>query len=282
MKPQAPETTFERREIKYLLTTAQKEAFMGIIEGYLRPDENGNSGSYRLMSLYFDSPNKDFYRAKWFNLPSRKKVRIRKYHNPEEKASGAEEQVFIEIKEHTPTINYKRRILLPVGQAFSILNGNMIEQALAPEDQAILDEIGGLVKEFQLQPTAIVSYHRQAYKVKKEDWGLRITFDQNIRFRTDELSLERGDQDKRLIDEGMEIMEIKVKGTLPSWTQEALERCGIEQLSFSKYSHTIEKSFEWMLVPPYGLEDYENILKEAKEASLPLELWKQRTAFLAD
>lgn len=37
-----------------------------------------------------------------------------------------------------------------------------------------------------------------------------------------------------------------------------------------------------MLVPPYGLEDYENILKEAKEASLPLELWKQRTAFLVD
>lgn len=169
MKPQAPETTFERREIKYLLTTAQKEAFMGIIEGYLRPDENGNSGSYRLMSLYFDSPNKDFYRAKWFNLPSRKKVRIRKYHNPEEKASRVEEQVFIEIKEHTPTINYKRRILLPVGQAFSILNGNMIEQSLAPEDQAILDEIRGLVKEFQLQPTAVVSYHRQAYKVKKED-----------------------------------------------------------------------------------------------------------------
>ncbi len=282
MKTQAPETTFERREIKYLLTTAQKEAFMRIIEGYLRPDENGNSGSYRLMSLYFDSPNKDFYRAKWFNLPSRKKVRIRKYHNPEEKASGVEEQVFIEIKEHTPTINYKRRILLPVGHAFSILNGSVIEQSLAPEDQAILDEIGGLVKEFQLQPTAVVSYHRQAYKVKKEDWGVRITFDQNIRFRTDELSLERGDQDKRLIDEGMEIMEIKVKGPLPSWTQEALERCGIEQTSFSKYSHTIEKSFEWELVPPCGLEDYEDILKEAKEASLPLELWKQRTAFLAD
>lgn len=73
---------------------------------------------------------------------------------------------------------------------------------------------------------------------------MRITFDQNIRFRTDELSLERGDQDKRLIDEGMEIMEIKVKGPLPSWTQEALERCGIEQASFSKYSHTIEKIFE--------------------------------------
>ena len=158
----------------------------------------------------------------------------------------------------------------------------MIEQALAPEDQAILDEIGGLVKEFQLQPTAIVSYHRQAYKVKKEDWGLRIAFDQNIRFRTDELNLERGNQDKRLIDEGMEIMEIKVKGPLPSWTQEALERCGIEQASFSKYSHTIEKSFEWMLVPPCGVEDYEDILREAKEASLPLKLWKQRTAFLAD
>ena len=36
MKTQAPETTFERREIKYLLTTVQKEAFMGIIEGELR------------------------------------------------------------------------------------------------------------------------------------------------------------------------------------------------------------------------------------------------------
>lgn len=79
MNTKIPETTFERREIKYILTQAQKAAFMQAVESYLHPDENGTGGHYQLMSLYFDSPRKDFYRSRWFRLPVRKKLRIRRY-----------------------------------------------------------------------------------------------------------------------------------------------------------------------------------------------------------
>ncbi len=33
-------TTFERKEIKYLLTPAQKQAFLNEVIPYLKPDEN--------------------------------------------------------------------------------------------------------------------------------------------------------------------------------------------------------------------------------------------------
>ncbi len=72
------------------------------------------------MSLYYDSPEKDFYWEKQMKLPKRKKLRLRRYvgENPELQAS---DQIFIEIKEHTEAMNYKRRVLLPANEAFALL-----------------------------------------------------------------------------------------------------------------------------------------------------------------
>lgn len=281
MNTKTPETTFERREIKYILTQAQKAAFMQAVESYLHPDENGTGGNYQLMSLYFDSPRKDFYRSRWFRLPVRKKLRIRRYITSDTTLWG-EEKVFIEIKEHTETINYKRRVLLSVDDTFKLLNGDKLEASFSPEDQEIIDEISSIVAEFQITPSAVTSYIRQAYKVKKQDWWIRITFDHNIRFRTDHLGLEwRGEKDKNLIDEGLEIMEIKVKGELPEWTQKALESCGIEQVSFSKYAHALEQGLGDELVPSVEIMEHGELFQDHKKGLLPAEIWKQRKLWSA-
>ena len=281
MNTKTPETTFERREIKYILTPAQKSAFLSLVEGYLHPDENWKSWNYQLMSMYFDSPNKDFYWSKWFHHPCRKKVRIRKYVQ-EENTLEYPEKVFIEVKEHTETINYKRRVLLSVNEAFELLAGKELEKSFAEEDQAVVNEILGLAREYQLEPSVITAYERAAFKVKKKDGGIRITFDHNIRFRTDNLGLEwRGEKDKNLIDEELEIMEIKVKGELPEWTQKALESCGIEQVSFSKYAHALEQGLGDELVPSWEIMEHGELFQDHKEGLLPAEIWKQRNLWSA-
>lgn len=115
-----PLTSFERKEIKFLLNTKQKQAFLSLIAGYLKVDEYGDQGNYQLMSLYYDSPEKDFYREKKINLPHRKKLRLRRYvgENPKLQTS---DQVFVEIKEHTEAMNYKRRVALRADEAFTLL-----------------------------------------------------------------------------------------------------------------------------------------------------------------
>ena len=115
-----------------------------------------------------------------------------------------------------------------------------MSRSIKPEDYAVIKEIETLVSKYSLEPSVVVLYQRQAYKVDKKDGGLRITFDQQVSYRIKQLSLDRSN-DVQLLDNGMEIMEIKVKGELPLWTQETLKICGIEQVNFSKYAYALEK-----------------------------------------
>ena len=71
-------------------------------------------------------------------------------------------------------------------------------------------------------------------------------------------------------------MEIKVKGELPEWTQKAQERCGIEQVSFSKYAHALEQGLGDELVPSVEIMEQGELFQDHKEGLLPAEIWKQR------
>ncbi len=248
-------TTFERKEIKYLLTPAQKQPFLNEVIPYLKPDENGEGGNYKLISLYYDSPEKDLYREKQAQFKERRKIRIRRYLNSTSQG-GPDEQVFIEIKEHTEAMNYKRRVLLRADDAQVLLRYGILPE-LSDQDEEVIQEIAQLAKIYHLEPSAFVGYQRQAFKAKKQYGGIRITFDQNIEYRVHDLSLEPIVQKSALLPAGMEVMEIKVKDELPEWTQNALHNCGIEQVHFSKYVQAIDLGFEGKLTPPLALGAYE-------------------------
>ena len=50
-----------RFELKYILDLKQVEAFKKDLLKYTIPDPNGNNGSYRLSSLYYDTTDYRFY-----------------------------------------------------------------------------------------------------------------------------------------------------------------------------------------------------------------------------
>ena len=64
---------------------------------------------------------------------------------------------------------------------------------------------------------------------------LRITFDRNIRWRRDRLTLDAGDDGKRLLPEDQILMEVKTLGACPLWLCRALSAQHIYPASFSKY-----------------------------------------------
>ena len=68
-----------------------------------------------------------------------------------------------------------------------------------------------------------------------EDPALRITFDRNIRWRRDRLTLDAGDDGKRLLPEDQILMEVKTLGACPLWLCRALSAQHIYPASFSKY-----------------------------------------------
>jgi len=78
------------------------------------------------------------------------------------------------------------------------------------------------------------SYDRTAW-AGTEDPALRITFDRNIRWRRDRLTLDAGDDGKRLLPEDQILMEVKTLGACPLWLCRALSAQHIYPASFSKY-----------------------------------------------
>jgi len=85
-----------------------------------------------------------------------------------------------------------------------------------------------------LVPAMMISYDREAF-YGKENPNLRITFDTNLRCRTDRLDLSYGAGGTPLLAAGEHLMEIKVSGAMPLWLTKALDELKIRKISYSKY-----------------------------------------------
>ena len=82
-----------------------------------------------------------------------------------------------------------------------------------------------------LKPRLLMMYDRLAYE--KND--LRITVDDNVRFRTDNLNLSSEPVGIRLLPEDELLLEIKSAGAMPLWLVKFFSENKIYKTSFSKY-----------------------------------------------
>lgn len=214
--------SFQRKEKKYILTPEQSEQLVPKLRQYTEPDEYG---IHTVCNLYFDTEDFELIRTSLEKPPYKEKFRVRSYGTPE-----GEGPVFAEIKKKCGGIVYKRRVAARSGELEQFLQGGEIER----EDAQIQREIHWFLKKHRLEPRVYIAYERAAM-IGKDDPELRITFDWNIRWRTDHLKLSDGDRGKPVLDEKRIVMEIKLPEAAPLWLAELLSESGIYPASFSKY-----------------------------------------------
>lgn len=215
--------TFERRELKYRITDAQRAALEAAFDARMVPDEYGES---TICNIYYDTADYRLIRASLEKPAYKEKLRLRSYGVTE---LGGE--VFLELKKKYKGIVYKRRITLPEDAAGEFIAG-----------RAPLGEHGQIGREIEyftafyapLLPAVHLSYERSAW-FSREDRDLRITFDKNIRFRQEDVSLTLPAGGRRILSEGESLMEIKAAAALPLWLVSELDTLGIYQSTFSKY-----------------------------------------------
>ena len=65
--------------------------------------------------------------------------------------------------------------------------------------------------------------------------GLRITFDDAIRFRTESLTLDSDPWGTALLRPDQVLMELKAPGAIPLWMVHLLTELGLYKTAFSKY-----------------------------------------------
>lgn len=222
--------TFERSEKKYLLTDEQYRALREVLDGYMEADAYGE---YTVCNLYFDTEHNDLIRRSIEKPRYKEKMRLRSYG-----VVGDDDKVFLEIKKKYKGVVFKRRIVLPYGEA----KAYVYEGVVPSKTGQIFREIDYFIHFYQCKPKVFLSYDRLALSGTGEDKGLRITFDRNIRSRTERLDLAIPPDGEALLEEGLWLMEVKAPGSMPLWLTDAFTRLKIYPTSFSKYGRVYAKN----------------------------------------
>ena len=214
--------TFERYEKKYLLSREQYEKLFRALEGRIVPDQYHKS---TVCSLYYDTDDYALIRRSIDAPVYKEKLRLRSYAVPD-----ADGEVFIELKKKFQGMVYKCRFAMRAREAAAYLAG----EAPAPENSQMTRELDWFLHSNRVSPKVYIACDRTAW-VAKEQSELRITFDENLRWRTTDLDLTSGSAGAPLIEPGEVLMEIKIPGTSPMWLARLLSDQGIFPQSFSKY-----------------------------------------------
>jgi len=217
------QTVFKRYELKYMLTTEQKERVLAAMTPYMKLDKYGRT---TIRNLYFDTDTYLLIRRSIEKPPYKEKLRIRSYSK-----ADADSTVFVELKKKYKHVVYKRRISLPEAEAMKWLSG---EKRIEKQTQ-ISNEIDYFMEHYgTLHPTVFLSYEREAYYAN-DGSDFRVTFDDNILCRGEDLSLQSDAYGTPILPEGKVLMEIKCSGGIPLWMTEVLSKERIYKTSFSKY-----------------------------------------------
>lgn len=252
---------FKRIEVKYLLDETTYRRLRERLKGMAEVDRYGESS---ILNIYYDTPDYRLIRTSLDKPLYKEKLRLRSYGTPTK-----ESPAFVEIKKKYDGVVYKRRIDMKYADALDYLNqsidNNMSEtdrmnnnrtddKINHPEKESItardhknpkdkekivnhqirreIDSMRDYYK--NLQPMMAISYDRIAM-FGTEDPELRITFDRNIRYRTDRLDLRYGNVGTDILKPNQRLMELKIAGAMPIKLARIFSELRIYPVSFSKY-----------------------------------------------
>lgn len=209
---------FQRYEKKYLLDEKQYSYITKLLNRYMNHDKFFKT---RVNSIYYDTNNYQLIRRSIEKPEYKEKLRIRAYGDIND-----DDKVFVELKKKYDGIVYKRRTKSVYKDVLKDIYDCKFD------DRQVGKEIKYALNYYDhLKPAYFISYLRTSY-VANDDKNTRITFDQDIRYRHDHLSLHSEKQDQPITDKI--IMELKVNDSIPLWLSHILNEVNVYPQGFSK------------------------------------------------
>lgn len=213
---------FCRVEDKYPMTKKQAEEFVEAIREHVREDAYFR---YTVHSVYYDSADCQLAVHSLMKPKYKMKLRLRCYGE-----ADGDTPAFFETKKKYGDIVFKKRITLTENEALNYAENGVMHHVTGNT----ADEIDYLFRYYDLQPKVHISYDRECWSSISEQ-DVRITFDFNIRYRTDDLSLRENGSEQKLFDDDTVVMEVKAMDRYPMWLVRLLSERKLYKQSNSKY-----------------------------------------------
>jgi VTC domain-containing protein len=230
---------FNRFEKKFLLDPDTAHEIQSELLPRMDADaHNVSQPFYTISNLYYDTDDNSLIRTSLSKPVYKEKLRLRGYGVP-----TAESKVYLEIKKKYAGRVNKRRTTLKLHEAYEFVATGRQPSLRPYMNHQVIDEIDFFLRTNAVRPKLYLAYDRRAF-TGREDPGLRITFDADIRTRRHDLGLELGDYGEALLDDEQVLMEVKTPGNLPLWLAEMLSEMGVFRTSFSKYGREYQSLLE--------------------------------------
>ena len=223
-----PIIAMKRYEMKYIITPEQEKMLTEGLNEHMHIDSFGKTA---IETLYYDTPDRRLIFHSVESSEFKEKIRLRSYGLATDTSP-----VFLELKRKAGNVVYKRRIETTVPDAEKFIRGEFV--------QLNGDQISNELKYFRdfygkLEPVCLIIYDRTAYI--GQDTDLRLTIDNEPRFRNNDLDLRVSLEGEKLLPRGHSVLEIKVQDSLPLWLSTLLDKEKIYKTSFSKYREAFKK-----------------------------------------
>jgi hypothetical protein len=226
-----PKSTFQRNEMKFILTKAQVDALIGKMAEYMNPDKYCTDGKhYSIYNIYYDTEDNSIVRHSISSPYYKEKLRLRSYDSP----IAPDGTVYLELKKKTGGIVNKRRAAMTLREACRFIENGESPKCAGYINGQVVNEIQYFLSRNKVRPALFLCYKRMAY-FGINDKAFRITLDWDITSRRNDVSLEKGCYGAKLLEENRYIMEVKIPNAVPKWLADTLAELHIYKTSFSKY-----------------------------------------------
>lgn len=215
-----------RHELKHSICHGEDTILTSRLRKLFQHDKNaGSHGSYRVSSLYFDTPYDKALRQKLDGVNCREKFRLRYYND---------DRTFIRLEKKFKVNGLcgKRSTRVTASQVEKILCGDI--DFLIHSGDLLLMELYSKMKGQLLAPKSIVIYDREAFLF--EPGNVRITLDRNLRTVLGGLDFLKPDLYHMPVSDGVTVLEVKYDEFLPEIVKMAVQIPNRQSAAYSKYA----------------------------------------------
>ena len=215
-----------RHELKHQISLQEDLVLAGRLRRLFRHDAHaGADGTYRITSLYFDTPYDAALQEKLDGVDRREKFRLRYY-------GGDPDWLKLEKKYKINGLCGKRSARLSRAEAEALLSGE--HGFLLESGDPLLLEFYSKLRGNGLAPRTVVCYDREAFAYAPGN--VRVTLDRNIRTGRSALEFFRPERFALRPLEGCTVLEVKYDAFLPELVRLAVQIPDRRAGACSKYA----------------------------------------------